>query len=357
MANATYTFSGSTQPVGLGNAGSLAEAVANINIVYHKELEDWVQKFSAMKNFYRLCYEGPGAGTDFYVSEAITSSGVAHETDENAEPWIGDITPGYSKSVTVKERTYSLALTWFFTYHNKYPQLELDAIRGAASATGNRMEYDMAMPFTYCTSTAVTNIDARSVDISTGDGLSLASASHTLRNSPLTYRNRIATDPQISKGAIELGENLFHQQMYDNNGSPVAIVPDCIVTASDKTTFNVAQQIVKSASTLDAPNASVHNPYQGAYRVIMASAIDRKFNVGDKNFQFDSTKQKQWMLVDSMNSGLYLFVTLYPTVMAPTEANGGTQFLTGQKTWKGRAVYEPVCLDPRFCVISVVTTS
>ena len=357
MASASYTFSGSTIPVGLGNAGSLAEAVANINLIYHKYLEDWVSKYSKMKEFYQLRYEGPGAGVDFTVSESITGSGVAHETDENAEPWIGDISPGYSKNVTVRERTYSLALTWFFTYHNKYPQQEMNIIKGAADACGNRMEFDMAAPFTYCTSTTYTNIDGRSVNVASGDGLALAHASHTVRNASATYRNRIATDPQISRGSIEIGENLFRQQMIDNNGNPVVVEPDCIVTASDQVTFNIANQLMRSTSPVDAPNSSVNNPYQGQYRVIRAASIDRTFSVGGKSFTFDSTKQKQWMLVDSRNSGLYLIVTMYPTVQSPTEANGGVQFLTGQRTWKAHSVYEPVALDPRFCVISVVTTS
>lgn len=347
----------STVPLGVGNATSLSEAVANINIIFHKDLEDWIAKYSTMKMFYQLRYEGPGAGTVFQADEAFTGSGVAHETDENADPYIGDMSPGYYKSITVYEKTYSLALTWFFIYHNKYPQQEANLIKHAAQAVANRMEYDMAMPFTYCTSTAVTNIDGRSVDVSAGDGLSLANAAHTVVNSSTTYRNRIATDPQISRGALEIAENLFHQQMIDNNGNRISVIPDTIVTASDKTTFNIAQQLVKSAAPVDAPNASVYNPYQGVYRVVMASSIDSTFTVGGKVFTFDSTKQKQWMLVDSKNTGLYLFVTLYPTVKSPTEGNGGINFATDQRLWKAHGVWEPTVLDPRFCVISVVTTS
>lgn len=347
----------STVPLGVGNAASLSEAVANINITFHKYLEDWVSKYSVMKMFYQLRYEGPAAGTAFQADEAFIGTGVAHETDENAEPWIGDISPGYNQTVTVRERTYSLALTWFFIYHNKYPAQESNIVRGAAEACANRMEFDMAAPFTYCTATTYTNIDGRSVTISSGDGLSLANAAHTVVNSTATYRNRIATDPQGSSGALEMAENLFRQVMIDNNGNPVIVMPDTIVTASDQTTFNVFQKIVRSRAPVDAPNASVYNPYQGAYRVVMAPSIDRTFAVGGKNFTFDSTKQKQWMLVDSKNSGLYLFVTLYPTVKAPSESNGGINFLTDQRAWKAHAVYEPVVLDPRFCVISVVTTS
>jgi hypothetical protein len=219
------------------------------------------------------------------------------------------------------------------------------------------MEYDMAAPFTYCTSTSYTNINGRSVDISTGDGLSLANAAHTVRNASSTYRNRISTDPQISRGAIQLGQNLFQQQMIDNNGQQIQIIPDTIVVNSDQTTYDTAVQLMKSTAPLDAPNASVYNPQMGIYRVVRAWSIDSTFSVGGTAFTFDSTKSKQWMLVDSMNSGLFMVVVLYPTVDAPTESNGGIDFATRQRLSNGHAMYEPVALDPRFCVISVVTSS
>lgn len=357
MATTSYSFTGSTVPLGVANAVSFAELVANIQIEYHRAYEDWVQKHSRMKMFYQLRYEGPNMGTDFYCSESIVGSGVAHETDENAEPYIGDFSNGYSKSVTVHERTFSLAITRFVLHHTKYPAQLMNAVRGAAEACAKRMEYDMAMPFTYCTSTAVTNIDARSVDVSSGDGLSFANASHTLVNSSITYRNRIASDPQISQGALELAENLFHQQMYDNNGQSIEVTPDTIVVNSDATTLNVALTITRSKAAVDAANSNVWNAYEGKYRVVQASSIDRTFSVGGKGFTFDSTKQKQWMLVDSTNSGLYLFVTEYPMLEAPTESNGGIQYLTKQRTWIARTTYEQAAVDPRFAVISVVTTA
>ena len=195
------------------------------------------------------------------------------------------------------------------------------------------------------------------MDVSTGDGLSFANAAHTLVNDTTTYRNRLSGDPQISQGSLEIAENLFMQQMYNNNGQSIDIVPDTIVVCSDATTLNVALQITKSKSPVDATNSNVWNAYEGKYRVVQAPSIDRTFVVGGDKFTFDSTKQKQWMLCDSTNPGLCLFVTEYPTFETPTESNGGIDWLTKQKTWIGRTTYEPVALNPRFAVVSVVTTS
>jgi len=143
--------------------------------------------------------------------------------------------------------------------------------------------------------------------------------------------------------------------MIDNNGQQISIVPDMLVLATDKTTYNVAAKIIISTSPVDAPNEGVHNPYNGAYRIVRAFAIDSTFTVGGKGFTVDTSKSKQWMLVDSSNLGLYMFVTKEPSVMAPSTSNGGTVFLTGTSTWKANTVYEPVALDPRFACVSLGT--
>lgn len=348
---------GSTVPLGVGNAASLVEAVSNVNIIFHQALEEWGQKFDSLRQFYVLRYEGPRAGLQFTISEDITGSGVAHEIDENAEPWFGDISPGYSKNVEIQELSYALALTWKFTYHNRYPQQEAKIIRGAARSVNLRMEHDMAMPLTYCTSASVTNIDGRSVDVSSGDGLSPANASHTVRNSSALYRNRIVTDPQVSRGAIEMGQNLGTQQIIGNNGQPLYVEFDTILTASDQTTFNTALQLMRSQAPLDAPNPSVYNPQAGTMRVVKCPYIDRTFAVGGKAFTHDSTKQKYWGLIDSRNSGFYLVVTLFPTVEGPTSANGGVDFLTRQQNWVAHGAWTTALLDPRCFVWSAVTTA
>lgn len=344
-----------SQPTVIGNTQSLSEVVANINITYAKYLENWITKYSVMRMFYKVMDVGPQSGTQFTVNESMVGTGVAHETGEGDDAFAGQISPGYSQNVTVYRRTYSIPLTWMFIYHNKYPEQETDIIRGVAISTAARMEYDMAAPFTYCTSTTYTNIDGRSVNIATGDGLSFASSAHTLVNSSTTYRNIVANNPQLSAGALELAQNLFTQQMYDNNGQQVTIVPDTLVLCTDQTTYNVATKIIQSAAPVDAPNSAVHNPYQSAFRIVRAFGIDSTFTVGGLGFSVDTTKSKQWMLVDSTNPGLYLYVTQPPTVMAPSYSNGGTNFLNDNSTWKASTVYEPVALDPRFAVISLGT--
>lgn len=342
----------SSVPVGIASAASLTEAVANVNIIYHKELEDYMSKFSVMKQLYNVQYEGPNAGTDFTVAESWTGSGVAHEIGEDDDYYAGATAPGTYRNVTVRQRTYSIALTWFLTYHNKYPQQESKLIRDAAKAIFERMEFDMSAPFTYLTSTSYTNIDGRSVTVSTGDGVAPASASHTLTNNAATCRNRIANDPQLTRGAVELGANLGKQGFLDNNGTPVMRIFDTIVVCNDETTLNAAKEIVKSKAPTDAPNGEVFNVYQGVFRVLQAFYIDRTFTVGGTAFTFDSTKSKQWMLFDTSNSGLYLVVTQWPTVLPPEIGQ-----YNRNKTWLASACYEPTFLDWRCFVASVVTTS
>jgi len=325
----------------------MAEAVANYNVTYHKALTDYLQNKAIMKDFYTVMYEGPNKGTTFRAIEAWTASGVAHEIGEGDDPWQGEVSPGYGKDVTVYQRTYSISMTWFFQYHNKYQGQEQKLISDAALATMERLEFDLSAPFTYCTSTAYTNIDGRSVDITTGDGVCPASASHALLNSSSSCRNLVANGPQLSAGALELAQDIGKQQILDNNGTPLMVTYTDLVVNNDQATYNVAMKLMKSYAPTDAPNSGVHNPFMGVFRVRQAFYIDRTFSVGGKAFTFDSTKKKQWMLIDSSNKGMYLWVTQYPTVMPPQTAQ-----LNYNKTWAASAVYEPIVVDWRGFVIS-----
>ena len=342
-----------SSPTGvIANSGSLTEAVNALNIMYHKELEDYMSKYSVMRELFNVQYEGPNKGATFNVVESWTGSGIARVTPEDDDYWAGMMSNGYGKTLTVRQRTYSLKMTWFLMYHNKYPEQESKMVRDAARATWERFEFDLGAFFTYPTSTSYTDIDGYTVDISSGDGVAPASASHTLTNSSSTYRNIVANNPQLSQGALELAQNLGTQTLLDNNGTGVIREYDTLVVCNDATTFNVAQQIVKSLAPSTAPNGNVFNPFQGIYRVLRTYFIDKTFTVGDPNgsLTFDSTKAKQWMLFDSKNSGLYVIVTQWPEIIPPVIGP-----YNRSKTWMSSATYEPGLADPRCFALSLGT--
>jgi hypothetical protein len=259
----------------------------------------------------------------------------------------GAIAPGYYKNVTPLRRSYSLALTWQFLYTNKYPDTVSRIMQEAGESIAYGLELDLTHPFTFGTATTYTDRDGRTVDISSGDGLALFYALHTLTNSSTTYRNILAGNPQLSAGALEAAENILNQQIYDNSGNRRPMRADTLVTASDATTYHVAIKLARSTAQLDAPNAGVVNVYQGKYRVVQAMWLD-----STATGVVDTTKSKYWMLVNTRVPGAYLYVLENPTVTMPTEANGGLDFFTENRTAKATAMYEPVVLDPRAYIFS-----
>ena len=309
------------------NTSSVVDHVANLNVMFNKGFESFVDFINSMggsmRQFYTTRYEGSNNGITFRVEEPLTGLGIAKETDEGNDFNAGVIAPGYYKDVTVYRRTYTLPWTWYFVYHNKYPDQVSKLIQETGWAVAYRLELDATHPFSFGTATTYTNIDGRSVDISAGDSLQLFYTAHTLTNSSTTYRNRLAGNPQISSGAIEAAENLTNQQIYDNNGQRRPARKDTIVVASDQTSYNVALKIVNSTAPREEAHAGVYNPYMGKYRVIRALWLD-----SDATGAVDSTKSKYWMMVDSRNLGAYLYVTENPRVTTPTTSNGGVDYTT-----------------------------
>ena len=335
----------------IANTGSIVDHVANINVMFNKGFESFVDYINSMggsmRQFYITRYEGQNAGITFRCEEPITGLGIASEVNEGNDFSAGTIAPGYYKDVTVYRRSYTLPWTWYFVYHNKYPDQITRLVQETGWSVAYRMELDATHPFTFGTATTYTNKDGRSVDISAGDTLQMFYSLHALTNSSTTYRNRLAGNPQISSGAIEAAENLTNQQIYDNNGIRRPARKDTIVVASDQTSYNVALKIVNSTAPREEAHAGVYNPYMGKYRIVRSMWFD-----SDANGAVDSTKSKYWMMVDSRNLGAYLYVTENPRVTVPTTSNGGVDYYNENETVKATATYEPVVLDPRFVTFS-----
>jgi hypothetical protein len=81
------------------------------------------------------------------------------------------------------------------------------------------------------------------------------STAHTLTGSALTYRNIVANNPAFSESALELAEDLFVTNSYNNLGEQVAIVPNVIYTTDNPTLCNSVKRLLQSTATISAPNA------------------------------------------------------------------------------------------------------
>jgi len=333
-------MSQSSFPTSLGNTASLVDFVANLKIMFAKGYGSFESSHDSAKMLYITRYEGSGAGDRFQYEEPLTALQLARETDEGDNFNTNEIAPGYYKTVTVKRRSSGVQFTWHWEYHNKYPEQAMKLYQDIGYSLRYRIELDLIHPFTFGTATTYTNIDGRSVDIAAGDGFQLFYSAHTLTNSVITYRTRLANDPIMTPGSVEDMQTLYNQQTYDNNGNRRPAFPDLIVVGSDEANHNRALRIVKSVSPVDAAHAGVMNPQQNKYRVARLMWLD-----SDNQGSVDTTKADWWMMVDTMNLGAYLAVTENPNVTLPTVSNGGIVFDNDNRKAKGTATYEPVVLS------------
>lgn len=336
-------------PTYIGNSTSLPDFVANLQVLFNKGFtQTFEDQEDSAAQFYQELRLGAHEGITRRVEEPLTGRGYARIMDEGDNVRIEQIAPGYYKDVTVARRSSGLDVTWFFEYHNKYPEQIAGIYRDVGLNLRERMELDMQLPFGFGTATTYTDMDGRTVDISPGDGLQLWYTAHTLTGSSITTRNRLANNPQVSDGSVESAMTLFNQNQYTNSGMPVPGTPDTIVVTRDQTQYHVAMKIVNSMSPQNAPNSGVFNPLRQRMRVVRLMRWD--YTADGRTL--DSTKLKYWMVVDSSQKVGYVMITEDPNVTLPTVSNGGILWTNEDRRIKGTCTYEPCVLNPRFAVFS-----
>lgn len=199
---------------------------------------------------------------------------------------------GYNKTMYAKRYAMSIELTYEFKkFSEDYAQRAIAKLQSLTNFMPQRRELDLTHRFTFATSTSYVNMDGETVDVSTGDGLALAYSAHTLAHSSDTYRNRLAGDPEISVGALELARNLFNTDLKDNFGKKIIMEPNTIITGADEVTINTVKKILNSTADLSAANNGVINTQRARYRHVILPYLASDAEGGN-----DSTKRRWWAL-------------------------------------------------------------
>ena len=111
---------------------------------------------------------------------------------------MGKVQYGYEKDATVTTVAKEISITKLMRIAGKNKEM-MDQITTLTDVCPNTIDLDLAHRLTFHTATTYTNRDGQTIDIKVGDGLALASASHTLTGSATTYNNIITGNPQFSK--------------------------------------------------------------------------------------------------------------------------------------------------------------
>ena len=204
---------------------------------------------------------------------------------------------GYSITIKVKRIGIESEITFEMRKFNKVTET-MAVIQSLPHFCPQRVELDLTHRFTFASSTSYTDMDGNSVDLTVGDGLALASASHTLRFSSTTYSNRISGDPLFSKGALEAAELLTTTDILSNFAEKRTMNFNRIITGNNPTVVNAVKQFLRSTSDNTQNNAGVVNVNQDKYTHVILPQL-----ATTATGAIDSTKKNYWFLA-AIGAGL-----------------------------------------------------
>jgi hypothetical protein len=263
----------------------------------------------------------------------IETNRYLHKKSEGDQAKRAKIQQGYSKTMTKYRVAENVGITYEMRKENKYPEV-IAALTDAGKKGPETMDLDMTHRFTFGTATSYTDRDGDTIDTATGDTFQLFYTAHTLKGSSTTYRNRLANNPALSKGAMEAMEKLIVEETYNNLGEKMTATFDKLFTSDDPNTVNTAREYLRSTASPDANHAGVVNVYAGKYQHIILPRLATTATGAP-----DSTKAKYWGLVSTALSSFYLGVWEQPHMIAPTVGSNGEDVQTDDWDFRVRAGY------------------
>lgn len=265
------------------------------------------------------------------------------EDDEAAR---GKFVQGYSKTLTLYRIAENVDISYEMRTQNKYSEV-LNRLLAAGQKGYKSMDLDLSHRITFGTATSYVDRDGVTVDLTVGDGYQLFYTAHKLTGSSTTYRNILANNPRVSKGALESMERLIVENTFSNLGEKKSLSYDVIFSTDDPNTVNTIREYLQSTSDVEGAHAGIVNVYQGKYshKILPRLATDANGNT-------DTTKRYYWGLASTEQKVIKLGMAEEPHLMAP-QANGNSEDVqTDAWSFRNRAGYGICTPSARGIVIS-----
>jgi hypothetical protein len=324
----------------------MSQSIGQLNTITQPEFTDLVRKAWVMNNnkvelgnaarlfIYDEIPLGTGDTRKYVEVDSETFARLKRE-GENAQK--ANTNVGYEKILTVRRFAREIEITWEMRSQNRYPQVQ-NELNSLVDFCPQRMELDLTHRFTFSTSTSYTDMDGETVDVSTGDGLSLSNATHTLSASSTTYRNRVNGNPVFSQGALEQAEELMNTNIFNNFGQRRVKMFNMIVTGDDPTTCRAVRQVLNSTADVDAAHEGVLNYYRNKYEHVVLPNLATTATQAH-----DSTKKKWWFLL-AAGQGMkgwqaYFGVNEAPNLKTPAPGNNGEDVHNDNWVYGTRCAY------------------
>ena len=247
----------------------------------------------------------------------------------------GEVLQGYSNTMTSYRVAENIGISYEMRTQNKYPEVVARLLNGGRKGP-NTMDLDLSHRIGFGTATAYTDRDGRSIDVTTGASTSqqLFDTNHPISSGATTYRNRLANNPRISKGAIEGMERLVVEETYNHLGENMDIPFDILFTTKDPNSVNTAREYLKSTGAPEGTHSGVTNVLLGSYKHVILPRI--AFTAAGVR---DTAKRYYWGIASSQLSNLYLGVWEAPHMIAPTAGSNAEDVQTDDWEYRVRAGY------------------
>lgn len=230
---------------------------------------------------------------------------------------------GYSKVGTLKRVSTDIGISYEMRTQGKYFEIK-QKLTNLGKLVPNRMDLDLSHRLGFGFSTTYTDMDGDVVDITVGDTKALFATDHTLRGSSTTFRNILANNPQLSRGALESMQTMRINNTYNQFGEKMTISDDILWTTDDPNTVNTAKELLRSKSSTVQQNPGVPNVYEDAMKHVQLPRL-----ATDKDGAPDTTKAKYWGVASSVASTLMLGVHEEARMKAPpTSGSNAEEFST-----------------------------
>jgi hypothetical protein len=245
----------------------------------------------------------------------------------------GKVQQGYSKTMTKYRVAENIGITYEMRTENKYPEV-VNALLSGGQKGYKTIDLDLSHRLTFGTATSYADRDGRTITIDCGDDLQLFYTAHLLKGSSTTYRNRLANNPRLSKGALEGMERLVTENTYNQFGEKMTIPFDILWITDDPNTENTAREYLKSTGSPDAAHAAVINVYNGKFKLVKLPRV-----ATDAEGAPDTDKRYYWGIASSALSCFYLGIWERPRMIPPAAGTNAEDVQTDDWDFRNRAGY------------------
>ena len=231
------------------------------------------------------------------------------ESDQAAR---GQIQQGFTNTMISYRVAENIGISYEMRTQNKYPEV-VARISGSARKGANRKDLDLSHRITFGTATSYVDIDGRTIDITTGASSTqqLFDSNHPLNGSPTTYRNRLANNPKVSKGALEGMERLVTENTFNHLGEKVTAKFDILYSTDDPNAVNTIREHLRSTAAPDGAHSGVFNVNMSKYRHVVLPRVNTTA-VGAPD-----TKRDYWGIASSSMSSFFCGIWEEPRLIPP----------------------------------------